>query len=87
MGVLKTKQAIRNEIYEKAAKVVDDYIGTTGSASDILKKAYTNNEDSEQVKELTETIKKEIDKISDDYNTILPKEQLTNVIEECKAMI
>lgn len=82
IGVLKTKQAIRNEIFERAAKVVDDYVGSNGSASDILKEAYVKGESSEQVDELTETIKKEIDKISDEYVELMPKEQLALVIEE-----
>lgn len=87
MGILKSKQAIRNEIFERAAKVVDDYVGPNGSASDILKKAYVESEESEQVNELTETIKKEIDKITDDYKNVIPAEQLNNVIEECKAVV
>lgn len=87
VGILKSKQLIRNEIFERAAKVVDDYVGITGSASDILKKSYNDGDNSEQVKELTETIKGQIDKISDDYIKLLPIDQLNMTITECKAAV
>jgi hypothetical protein len=86
MGIFKTKQILRNEIYERAAKIVDEFIGKDGSASDALKKAYQEGENSEQVKELAETIKNKIDTIAADY-PMLDKTQVTSILEECKAII
>lgn len=87
MGILKSKQAIRNEILQKCAKVVNDYVGKEGSASQALKDAYNNSENTEQVKELTETIKKQIDTVGQEYNTMLPKDQLELIVAECKAVV
>jgi hypothetical protein len=86
-GVLKSKQAIRNEIYQKAAKVVDDYIGENGSASVALKEAYNKSENTEQVKELMETVKGQIEDIRGEYVKLLPHDQLTAILEECKAVV
>jgi hypothetical protein len=86
IGTLKTKQAIRNEIYQKAAKIVDDYIGENGSASQSLKDAYNKGETSEQVSELTECIKKQIEQLSEEYKEIIP-DQLPMIIAECQAVV
>ena len=87
VGVLKTKQVIRNEIYQKAAKIVDDFVGVNGSASQILKESYANNENTEQVRELTECMKNKIDDLKSEYTTLLHDTHLVPIIEECKAVI
>lgn len=87
IGVLKTKQAIRNEIYQKAAKIVDDFVGENGSASQSLKESYSKNQNTEQVKELIECMKQKIDDMRDEYSPYLNKQQLESVIEECKAVV
>ncbi len=87
IGVLKTKQAIRNEIYQRAAKIVDDYIGDNGSASQALKDAYNKNENTEQVKELIECIKKQISELKDEYKGLVPDDQLNLAITECQAVV
>ena len=86
VGVLKSKQAIRNEIYQKAAKIVDDYVGTNGSASQTLKDAYNKNENSEQVEELKECMKKQIAGLNDEYKDIIP-EQISVIVAECQAVV
>lgn len=87
VGVLKTKQAIRNEIYQKAAKIVDDFVGENGSASQSLKESYAKNENSEQVKELIECMKQKIDDMREEYKPYMNTQQLGAVIEECKAVV
>lgn len=86
-GILKSKQALRNEIYQKAAKIVDDYIGNNGSASEALKDSYRKSEETEQVKELVETIHSQIDLIASDYRNLIDDEQLKSIIQECKAVV
>ncbi len=87
VGVLKTKQAIRNEIYQKAAKVVDDFVGENGSASQALKESYNKNENTEQVKELIECIRSKIDDMREEYRPLMNEQQLVTVLEECKAVV
>ena len=87
IGILKTKQALRNEIYDKAAKVVDDFIGVNGSASQALKDAYIKDEQTEQVMELKEHLKNKIDEIGNDYKGLLLDKQIKSIIDECKTVI
>jgi hypothetical protein len=87
IGVLKSKQALRNEIYERSAKIVDDFIGVNGTASEALKEAYQNSENTEQVNELIECITQQIDQLRLDYIGLIPNDQLRLIIEECKAAI
>jgi len=86
IGVFKSKQLIRNEIYQKCAKIVDTYLGNNGTISDSLKQAYYNDENTEQVNELKETIKKDIDILIDSYSEMLPKE-IEIIKNECKNII
>ena len=86
-GVLKTKQALRNEIFQRAAKIVDDYVGENGSVSIELKSAYNNNEQTEQVLELVSCIKTKIDDLADEYKQYIDDEQLNILLEECKAVV
>jgi hypothetical protein len=87
IGIFKTKQAIRNEIFQKCAKIINDYVGDDGSVSQQLKNAYINDENTEQVNELKITIKKQMDDIIADYKDLLPDEQLKLIIEECKVNV
>jgi hypothetical protein len=87
IGVLKSKQMLRNEIYERSAKIVADHVGPNGSASDALKDAYVKGENTEQVKELTECMKKQIEDLKTDYDKLLPKDQLELAITECASVV
>jgi tetratricopeptide (TPR) repeat protein len=87
IGILKTKQAIRNEIFDKAAKVVNDFVGINGSASESLKLAYLEDENSEQVIELKEVMKQKIKNIGKDYVNLLPQDQIDIIILECLSII
>lgn len=87
MGVLKTKQALRNEIYDRAAKIVDDFVGANGSASQALKESYTKDENTEQVKELKEHMRTKLNEIGNDYKGLLPEDQINSTIKECQAII
>lgn len=87
MGVVKNKQTLRNEIYDRAAKIVDEYVGNSGSASEALKESYRASEDTEQVAEVIECIRDKIDALYADYKGQLPETQLRLLIEECKAVV
>jgi hypothetical protein len=87
VGIIKNKQTLRNEVYERAAKIVDDHVGSTGTASTTLKDSYRNSENSEQVKELIECIKDRIDGMYDEFRGLLPETQLRMLLEECKAVV
>jgi hypothetical protein len=87
LGVLKTKQAIRNEVFQRAAKIVDDFIGSGGSASAELKTAYNSSEQTEQVSELITCMKNKIDELAIEYKPYIDEEQLKVLIDECKSVI
>jgi len=87
IGILKSKQSIKNEIYERCAKIVNDYIGDEGSVSDLLRESYIKGEDTEQVKELKEHLKQEIDKLKEVYIDDIPEDQLDKILNECKDTI
>jgi len=86
-GILRTKQTMRNEIYERAAKIVDKYVGVNGSVNDDLKKAYQNSDRTAAVEELEEMMRDEIAQIRKDYEGRLDNEQLTLIIRECCAVV
>ena len=87
IGILRSKQMIRNEVYERCAKIVDDYVGESGSASADLKKAYNNGEDTEQVQDLIECITSDIDELAEHYADKMDKNQLASILSECKAIV
>ena len=72
---------------EKSAKIVDEYIGNSGTASTELKDAYNRDDNTEQVKELKECIKSQIDALAPQYKGLLPDDQITLALEECKAVV
>jgi hypothetical protein len=87
VGIIKNKQTLRNEVYERAAKIVDDHVGSESTSSSILKDSYRNSENTEQVKELIECIKDRIDELYNEFRGLLPETQLRMLLEECKAVV
>ncbi len=87
MGILQTRQSLRNEIYERCSKIVDDYIGKNGSASEDLKAAYNRGENTEQVDEIIACIRSDMDNIKPDYKDKMSLQQLNSIIEECKNIV
>ena len=87
IGIIKNKQILRNEIYERSAKIVDDHVGSAGMASKALKDSYRASESTEQVKELIECIRDKIDELYGDFRGQLPETQLRLILEECKAVV
>lgn len=87
MGIFKSKQALRNEIFEKAAKIVDDQIGSNGSASSDLIEDYNNCRNTQQVQELIDHMRNEIGNLKKEYEGRLPKHQLDLIIDECQQVV
>jgi hypothetical protein len=87
IGVLKTKQLLRNEIYERAAKIVDEHIGSSGSISNELRNAYNKSDNTPQVNELIKCMRDEITEVGNQYKNLLPKYQLDLIISECISSV
>lgn len=87
LGLLKSKQVLRNEIYQKAAKIVDNYLGEKGTAAEETKKDYNEGKMTDAVIELIENIKKDIYNIKNDYSDLLTDNQLDVIIKECQNVI
>lgn len=87
IGILRSKQAVRNEIYERCAKIVDECVGKEGSASKQLREAYMADEQTEQVDELKECMIKDINALREHYEELLPSHQLDLIFKECCSVI
>ena len=87
IGTIKSKQVLRNEIYQRCAKIVHDKLGPNGSASDEVKNAYNNGRDIIGVKECIESIYKEMDNIKSDYKDLISDDIIQLYINECKNVL
>lgn len=87
IGIFKSKQMLRNEILEKSAKIIDNYIGENGSVSSDLKQSFNANSDTEQVRELKECMARDIDNMGNEYRGLLDRGQLDSLLTECKSVI
>ncbi len=87
VGVIKSKQMLKNEIYEKSAKIVNDFYGENGLASDSVKEAYIKNEPNVLVDETNEQIKTQIENLRNEYKGIVDDVQLNQIINECIDVI
>lgn len=86
MGILRTKETIKNTIILKCASIVNKYM-TSGVVPENVLEDYKSGAVTNEVSELKETIIKEIKELRDEYNGKLPQEQLDILIEECVSVI
>ena len=70
-----------------AAKIIDEYIGENGTVSNELKNSYIKGDETEQVKDLKECMIKDINTLADKYKNKLHEDQLSIILEECRAVI
>jgi hypothetical protein len=84
IGILRGKQAVRNEIYEKCAAIRRKEFA---SADKQTVDDYTNSRDTELVKQLVIKIKDEMDNIKNDYKGLVNENTLNLILEDCKAAI
>lgn len=87
VGIFKSKEILRNEIYEKSARIVDMHVGEAAPISAEVRADYTNGNETEQVRELRQSMLTAIESIATDYTADLPVEQVQQAIEECKAVV
>lgn len=87
LGILKSKQVLRNEIYQKAAKIVDMYLGEKSSVPADIKKDYNEGKMTDSVIKMIDNIKKDIYNIKNDYTDLLSSDQLDVIIKECQNVI
>ena len=87
IGILKSKQAIKNEIYQKSSNIIEKYLGENGSCSEEVKDAYVADRDTEQLKEIKEIIKKDIYNTVQEYKDLLDEDQVNKIAEECCTVI
>jgi len=85
MGVFKSKQAVKNEIFDRCRNIIDQHIES--GISQELKQDYLANKETEQVEELKDHIRAEIDKLRKEYENELDAIQLNAAIEDCKAVV
>ena len=72
---------------QRAAKIVDDHVGTNGTVSYELKSAYNNNEQTAQVTELIDCMKSKIDELRNEYKEHIDDAQLNMLLDECKSVV
>jgi hypothetical protein len=84
IGVLKTKQLMRNEIYGRCAQIVQQ---TLGDAPARIKEAYDKGEDSADVRALSEQIRSKLDLIAPEYDGAMPAKRVKAILDECKATV
>ena len=86
MGVMRSKQMIRNEIYEKCANAVRMILD---SASDEVKAAYNSGAECKDglTDELITQMRNEINKIGAEYKDKLDRDSLSGIINECLAVV
>jgi len=87
IGVLKSRQILRNEIYERCAKIIDNYVGENGTVSIQLKEAYNNSEDTEQVKELINCIHNDMNGLKKQYADLIDEQHIDIILLECKSVV
>lgn len=87
IGILKTKQMIRSEIYEAAGEIVNNYISNIQHTNKELYNNYIADADTDDVKQIRLDIIDEIELLKKEYANKLPDDQLELIINECKDTI
>ena len=88
LGVLKTKEVLRNELLNEAAKVVERYTGKDSklTAANVLDD-FNNSRSTPEVQELKNTMTDEINKLSENYAGRLPDDQRNLIIQQSLSII
>lgn len=84
IGILKSKQVLRHEIYNKCSQIINKCLK---ASPEEVQKEYLVEGESLRIRELKDTIKKEIDGLYSEYKGLISDEQLNMIINECKAEV
>ena len=84
IGILKSKQLIKNEIYESCGKIINE---TLNKQQNYIINDYNNSKNTLEVQELKNNIFKSIDELKNNYKGKLLDIQLNNIINECKELV
>lgn len=87
LGILKSKQMIRNEILEKVAHIVNSYIGENGRCSDEVKKMYNSDNKSPEIDNLIKLMTNDIRAVKVEYENIYDAVMIDLILNECIACL
>ncbi len=87
LGVLKTKEVLRNELLDGAAKIVERYTGSDKITPQSVLDDFNANRVTPEVQKLKETMTNEITHLSSTYAGKLPDEQRALVVQQSLAVI
>lgn len=87
LGILKTKEVLRNELLNDAAKIVERYTGSKAETPAHVLKDYMNNNETNEVTTLKANMAREIQSLGEKYEGRLPVEQRDLLIQQSLAVI
>jgi len=87
IGLLKTKEIIRNEFLNECSKIRDEYLGEDSIIKKQTVTDYENDNMTNDVLELIDEIHCKMDIISQKYSDQMDPEQLSILLESCKSVI
>jgi len=88
IGILKSKESLRNEILEFSAKIVQKHIGSGSSTPKYIIEHYNEGKSTEKVKDLEEKIKTEILNLRGEFiGRGLDDKKIDQILSECMAVI
>ena len=82
IGILKNKQSVRNEIYERCAKILNEELDRSGLAED-----YNKGMHNEEISAMINRTKESMDHIKKEYSDVLSEESLDRILSECKDIL
>ena len=87
LGVLRPKDALRNELLNDAARVVEKYTGASTKVAKNIIDDYNNNVSTKDVAELKECMIGEISQLEKKYQGKLPDDQVKLLIQQSLAVV
>jgi hypothetical protein len=87
LGILKTKEVLRNELLNDAAKIVERYTGEKSTIPKTTLDDFNAGRDSPEVGDLKSTMTKEITDLGNKYNGRLPDDQKNLLVQQSIAVI
>jgi len=83
LGILKTKAVVRNEIFDRCAKIVEKYVGSSSTTDKAIIDDYNKGNSNDAVVSLENSMKTEMQNLSTEYKGKLDDKKLEQTINEC----